>query len=51
MIALKALGEIDDFTEIINQFNVKRTIAPREEYIDKYAAKYDLYRDYLEKLF
>ncbi len=51
MIALKALGEIDDFTEIINQFNVKKTIAPREEYIDRYAAKYDLYRDYLDKLF
>ena len=51
MIALKALGKIEDFKELIDQFEVKKEIAPRKEYVEKYEDKYNEYREFVEKMF
>lgn len=51
MIALKALGEIEDYQALINQFEVKNKVHPRQDYLDQYADKYQEYRKYVDKLF
>jgi len=51
MIALKALGEIEEFKELIDKFKVKKEIIPRQEFVQKYAEKYNEYREFVQKKF
>ena len=51
MIALKALGEIEEFEELIDNFKVKKEITPRKSFVQKYEEKYKEYRNYIESNF